>query len=388
MRKRRPLKVLHIGPDSRFLQFAANLFEAVAPGANEYVITGVSDQAAMHYPIPYGTVHVVAPSRKGVLAMLTRRSECDLIVAHSMTSYAAAAFARASKQTVTVWSGWGYDYYATDTGESRELLGPQTRELADRLRPPQTARLSLLRHPGRAAWEGWMRGLIRKAAARADYFSAPVPTDEPVFRSRFPKFRGQYSQLNYANLEETFATAHTAGQERAGVLVGNSATPSNNHLEAFDLLADRDLGGRRIIVPLSYGDAAYRHAIIERGRRLFRNAFVPLIEPMPLNEYNELVASCDIVIMNQRRQQALGNIGTALYAGATVFLDEANPVYAFLYEKGAMVRPTSELRSAGTMARPLSENELEANHSFLVSFWGSDQVRENVAALLGKLVTS
>ncbi|MFF1635243.1 TDP-N-acetylfucosamine:lipid II N-acetylfucosaminyltransferase [Leifsonia sp. NPDC058248] len=380
MPARRPLKIVHIGPDSQFLQFAANVFESVAPGANEYLVVGSSDDETLRHPIARGAVHVVSPSRRGVVALLARRRECDLIVAHSMTPHAAAAFARARPQTVTVWSGFGFDYYG-----NHELLGPQTRELAAGLAQTEAATRVPLRRAFGSAWYLFARRLTRRAAARADYFSAPVPTDEPVFRSQFPQFHGQYSQLNYASLEETFATVGADREKGGGVLVGNSATPSNNHLEAFELLAGRDLGGRRIIVPLNYGDPTYRDAIAERGTQLFGAAFLPLIERMPLDEYNELVAGCDIVIMNQRRQQGLGNIGTALYAGATIFLDDANPVYEFLRQAGASVRSTSELRSAGPLPPPLSDDELAANHRFLESFWGAERVRENVAALIGKL---
>jgi dTDP-N-acetylfucosamine:lipid II N-acetylfucosaminyltransferase len=377
------LKIVHIGPDSQFLQFIANVFESVVPGANEYVVVGASDDGSLRHPLPRGAVEVVSPSRRGVIGVLARRRRCDLIVAHSMTPHAAAAFARAGKTTVTVWSGWGFDYYG-----NRELLGPRTRELAAELAQSPAGTRRLLPRMLGSAWYVFARGLTRRAAARADYFSAPVPTDEPVFRSQFPQFSGRYSQLNYASLEETFATVGTANRQDGGVLIGNSATPSNNHLEAFELLAGRDLGGRRIIVPLNYGDPAYRDAIVERGRELFGTAFVPLIERMPLGEYNELVAGCDIVIMNQRRQQALGNIGTALYAGANLFLDESNPVYEFLRGAGANVRSTSELASAEPAASPLSDDELAANHAFLESFWGSERVRENVGALIGRLDAS
>jgi hypothetical protein len=106
---------------------------------------------------------------------------------------------------------------------------------------------------------------------------------------------------------------------------------------------------------------------------------------MPLDEYNDLVAGCDVVIMNHRRQQALGNIGTALNAGATVYLDEANPVYEFFRRSGASVRPTSELRSTGVLASPPTGDEVAANRRFLESFWGTKQVHANVAALLARL---
>ena len=377
-----PLKIVHIGPDSPHLRFAANTFESVAPGANEYLVVGTA--GALRYPVSHGVVTVVSPSPLGVLSILARRPKGDLIVAHSMTAHATAAFARAGRRTATVWSGWGYDFYGPETEGS--LLGPKTRALVDELaRSRSVAHRPLWRRSLTGAWNGFARTLKRRAAARTDYLSVPVPGEEAVFRSQFPQFRGQTSQLSYFSLEESFATHGADRPSGTGILLGNSATPTNNHLEALDLLAGRELGGRRIVVPLSYGDPAYRDAIVERGTQLFGTDFVPLIERMPLDKYNALVAGCDVVIMNHRRQQALGNIGTALNAGATVYLDEANPVYPFFRRSGASVRSTSELATASSLAHPLTDDQLAANRSFLKSFWGTEQVRENVAALLRRI---
>ncbi|HEX4058514.1 MAG TPA: TDP-N-acetylfucosamine:lipid II N-acetylfucosaminyltransferase, partial [Galbitalea sp.] len=339
MPPRRSLRIVHIGRDSQFLQFAANVFESVAPGANEYIVVGASSSGTLHNPIAHGKVTVVPSSPQGVCALLTRRPECDLIVAHSMSVHAAAAFLRAKSTTATMWSGWGFDYYGTDAAKSHELLAPLTRELETELTRSARGRRSLPRRALSRVWSEYERRLIRRAAARSTYFSAPVPVDEQVFRSRFPQFRGRYSQLNYASLEETFTTASRAKSKSGGVLIGNSASPTNNHLDAFELLACQDLGERRVIVPLSYGSAAYRDVIVQRGTELFGANFLPLIERMPLDEYNEVVGNCDTIIMNQRRQQALGNIGTALYAGAGIFLDEVNPLYGFLKQQGVSVRP-------------------------------------------------
>ena len=379
------MRILHIGPDTQFVQFAAVAFESVAPGANEYIVIGRSGQGTIDYPVPGGPMHVVSPDARGVAAAFARYREHDLVVAHSMTLHAAAVFTRAHKKTVTVWSGWGYDYYSNDPSESEDLFGPQTRELVERLARSGASRPPVLRRTAGALWGSFARFLTRRAAARSDYFSAPVPTDEPVFRSRFPQFHGGYCQLNYANLADTFASIGENSQRRGGILIGNSATPTNNHLEAFELLAGRDLEGRQVIVPLNYGDPAYRDAVVEHGTELFGSAFVPVVDRMPLEEYNALVAGCDVVIVNTRRQQALGNIGTALYTGANVILDEANPVYGFLRSGGATVRTTAELRAGDSLFRPLEEDELAANRAFLESFWGADQVTRNVADLIGRL---
>jgi len=375
------IRVLHIGPDSQFLQFAARTFESVAPGSNDYIVVNRSGDRTLQYPPPGGEVVVAANSMQGVLRLLRHRPEADVIIAHSMTPHAAAVFSRATPRAVTVWSGWGYDYYGSDAGSDRDLFGPLTRKLVDDLHSASSQRPPLLRR-ALAPWHAFTRSLVHRAAGRADFFSAPVPTDEPVFRSRYPEFHGAFTQLSYASLEETFTATTTQDAGRSGILVGNSATPSNNHLEAFELLAQHDLGPTRVVVPLSYGDPSYRDAVVAHGARLLGDAFVPLVERLPLEEYNALVGGCGVVIVNTRRQQALGNIGMALQSGAQVILDEVNPVYAFLRREDVAVCSTSELRDASSLARPLGPDAVARNRDFVKRFWGEGQVKANATALL------
>ena len=169
------------------------------------------------------------------------------------------------------------------------------------------------------------------------------------------------------------------------ILLGNSASETNNHVEILGILSRHDLGSRKVIVPLSYGDHEYRSNIIEIGKRMLGNAFVPLVDYMPLHEYSSIVASCNVVIMNHLRQQALGNIGTALYQGAHVFLDPSNPVYQFFIEKKAIVQSTQNLLSGALPLAGLHADDISRNRSVLESFWGQEQVHANVAALLSKV---
>ena len=151
------------------------------------------------------------------------------------------------------------------------------------------------------------------------------------------------------------------------------------------MLAKHDLGSRKIIVPLSYGDPFYRKNLITRGKEILGDAFMPLVDFLPLDQYCSIVASCNVVVMNHLRQQALGNIGAALYQGAHVFLDPINPVYQFFKEKGAFVHSTQDLVSNYLPLTGLPDDQVAKNRSVLEGFWGHEQIRANVEALLAKV---
>jgi len=104
------------------------------------------------------------------------------------------------------------------------------------------------------------------------------------------------------------------------ILVGNSADPTNNHLEIFSLLEKFKHEDIELVVPLSYGDKKYAKQVIEYGRRSFKEKFYPIEELLPLSEYLNLLKRVEIGIFAHKRQQAMGNIITLLGMGKKVYI--------------------------------------------------------------------
>lgn len=123
-----------------------------------------------------------------------------------------------------------------------------------------------------------------------------------------------------AFFEELGEKRNINGKESIKILVGNSADPSNNHLHIFEkLLPFRD-AGVEVIVPLSYGNAAYAKEVIKKGTEFFGQHFKPLLEFIPLEQYKRMLKDVHIGVFNHGRQQGLGNIITLLSYGKKVFL--------------------------------------------------------------------
>ncbi len=104
------------------------------------------------------------------------------------------------------------------------------------------------------------------------------------------------------------------------IQIGNSADPSNNHMEILHKLAKYKDHNIKIIVPLSYGNQEYANKIIEQGNAIFGEKFKPLVDFMPFDEYVRLLGQIDIAIFNHDRQQAMGNIITLLGLGKKIYL--------------------------------------------------------------------
>lgn len=103
------------------------------------------------------------------------------------------------------------------------------------------------------------------------------------------------------------------------VLAGNSADPSNDHLEIFKVLVQFK-NEIKIYCPLSYGNKEYAEYIAKKGKEIFGSKFVPIMEFMPFDKYSELLEKIDLVIFAHKRQQAMGNTVTLLGMGKKVFM--------------------------------------------------------------------
>lgn len=365
--------VSHLIPYSTFLPFVASVFEEAAPSKNLFLVYGSGDSSLLPAHLSIETVGIEPSDLNRVgRAIVGSRA----VIVHSMSTFSAQALAAAPPSTLRVWSGWGGEYYGSMLNPTAGLLGRTTARR-------QRQQSSLVERAMQAYSSRYVDSLFRAAARAADVFSAPVPTDFAVFRRRFRGFRGRYSQLNYASVEDTYATLPDRAYGN-DILVGNSATPENNHLETLSLLAQLDLGERRVVVPLGYGDSTYADDVVQAGSELFGDRFVPMREFLPLAEYNDLVAGCGVVVMGHRRQQALGNVARAIWQGAHVYLDRRSPILEYFRAVELQAQTLDELRVTGLPASAKSDHEVAAARQTAKTLWSRDVVINNIRAVLAE----
>jgi hypothetical protein len=161
------------------------------------------------------------------------------------------------------------------------------------------------------------------------------------------------------------------------ILLGNSASVTNNHLEAFDLLKSIDLADRKIISPLSYGCERYAQAIASQGKKIFGNTFVPLTKFLPIDKYNELKSNCGIVIMNHYRPEAIGNIIASLYMGAKVFLNDTE-AYQYFKKLGCFIYLIQEELQNQLAFDLLSDDQVQHNRYILNKYLGTPYLVEEM----------
>jgi len=151
------------------------------------------------------------------------------------------------------------------------------------------------------------------------------------------KARAEYIQIMYPLPVNYF---HFPGKSDSGkkqdcrkLLIGNSGDPSNNHFDLIKKLESLRNTDIKIFCPLSYGGSQlYIDTVVAKGKEIFGNRFVPILDLIPPEKYLDLIFDIDIVIMNHERQQGLGNIFPLLYFRKKVFL--RSDTTSFRYLKG------------------------------------------------------
>lgn len=386
------MKILHFAVwDEKFLPLARELYEEAFPGGNEFRILSTQQYPCRNLRESPGIVKVTADYFRSD-RLRKESSGFDVLVAHSMVPAFAAGIKNADPGIFVVWCGWGYDYYSLMTPEFGALFLPETAQLAEkvqahrrlknRFRPAALTKsikqriLSLFNEKPPQTVKGES---LESVAGRINLFSI-LPTETAMLQRALPGLRAEYRPIMYYTTEDVLAKgpARMSGRD---ILLGNSPTPANNHIEALKMLKPLLPENSSIIAPLNYGDPdkvkLYGDCVSRIGTELFGNRFKPLRTWMPLEKYHEYLSRCGIVIMNHRRQQGLGTISTALYKGAKVFLRPENPVYKWYSKMGVTVFSTDELLTpSNETLEPLEEEAAEKNRALVGEFWS----RKNAVA--------
>jgi hypothetical protein len=163
------------------------------------------------------------------------------------------------------------------------------------------------------------------------------------------------------------------------ILIGNSADPSNNHLDIFSKIEKYKDKSVRVFVPLSYGNEEYAQQVIDDGVRVFGDRFVAMREFMPLDKYIEFLMSIDIAIFGHERQQAMGNIITLLGFGKKVYIKSSITTWEELKYLGVEVFDYECIESSDILDK--AKEDIENNINVIKERYS----KENLRAFLNEI---
>lgn len=191
--------------------------------------------------------------------------------------------------------------------------------------------------------EALRRFVIRRIGHLVTYIEGDVELAREWYGARGTHRECIMYLSNVVDPRMAIATNPIPDRVGLNMLLGNSADPSNNHIEALECLRpykDQDI---KIYAPLSYGDQNHAKKVISKGKEWFGDKFVPITDFMPFEQYLEFLKSLDIAIFNHERQQAMGNTITLLGMGKTVYMRSDVSHWRFLSGLGIKLNDVEDL---------------------------------------------
>lgn len=365
--------IIHIVVDDKFLDIAWDIFEKKNPGRNIFVILGCKSKLKYIKRAP-----VVFFKNKRLLQYL-KKYPLSPVILHWMDNRKIEFLNKLNKTQKIAWIGWGGDYYHLMS--EFDILETKTKFLKESFLKSFVAKIRGIESDVR---HSFYRNLLRKNLSKIDYFLPVIYEDYLLVKKNNPDLP-PYLPWNYGAIEDFYSEEIPILGD--SVLLGNSASINNNHIEAIDLIANLS-SKNRIICPLSYGDYKVAEHISDYGKEKLESNFVPLREFIPLSDYLKILGETRFIVMNHVRQQGFGNVCFGLTTGRIVFMNSKSPLYRTLSELGIKLFSLEELSEIGSINDfKLSEKEKKSNREIMIKHYGRDALNTRTKNLLESILS-
>lgn len=375
------MKILHIATDEKFINSMSWQFEKMNNLKNYFIILLESIYADIKYVKLNNKFKIVEKNKEGLDFCLKEIIKYDLVIFHGLNYFQSRIILNTPDKSKLIWFFWGGEFY-DNPNISINTIGDKTKNyfiyktFKDKIKKLIRPLFYYISNQSKTPEQN-----VLDAAKQINHFGILYKQEMDYFKSlgllseNVSQFKMTYYPLEY--IFKGIANLRVHGQN---ILIGNSASYTNNHLETFDFLKDINLGQRKIIVPLSYGDSNYGQSIKKIGESIFKQNIMTVFNFMPLYDFNTLLASCNVVIMNHYRQQALGNIMAVLWMGAKVYLNESNTLYHYLKRIGITIFSINkDWYNNPNALDGLKETNITNNRKILIQELGFDALKKSMS---------
>ncbi|MDO4273050.1 MAG: TDP-N-acetylfucosamine:lipid II N-acetylfucosaminyltransferase [Eubacteriales bacterium] len=311
--------ILHILSQTMYTQDMYMLINTCFDGSDHEFATGHARKKDAWAPIGLnrreGWAKVINP--KNLPKYLSVIDKCDAIVMHGLFNFKHFVFISRKKEWLnkTCWVIWGGDIYC-HTKESKRI-GVKFTEYLKQKYAPDIGYIATLVDKDLPLAKEWYH--VRGKCFSLSY---PVPLQRPGVMERL--------------MEK--GSAKGKDKKTLKILLGNSATETNCHMEALELMTDFAKEDLILHLPLAYGFKnfeEYREQVITKAVEIFgRDKVVPVTESMDGEAYSNFISDMDVAVFFNNRQQAMGNIAIALASGVKLYLRDDTTMWENYEQRG------------------------------------------------------
>lgn len=378
--------ILHVFTDEKFFDSVSNFFDSLNGITNIYAFYSPQKNASFKYIKNIDKISIYTNYRQYV--SLFSDPKIQIIYFQGLSPMNYKWFRYIGNDKLVFWWCFGYEIYSSISFHlpiiNIELYKPLTKKY---LKKNVIKELALkIYHTLKYPYYSFFRSQVIR---RVDYFT-PVLSDEYfLLKDRCSYFRAKpfalYGGPGIGKHAESSYHEHSGN-----ILLGNSLTYTNNHLDILKQLQDCDINNsRKIYVPMSYGNAYKCGRDLKKFASNSSFSFVWLDSFLPYEQYVEMFSSITHAVFGVMRQQSMGNIFICLASGIKVFLYKDSIVYRYLINKGYVVFTIDDNLTTLELNTVLSDKEAHNNYLLAIARYSSkkEKYEKDLADVLsGKLI--
>ncbi|WP_129594601.1 TDP-N-acetylfucosamine:lipid II N-acetylfucosaminyltransferase [Seramator thermalis] len=349
------MNILHIFPDDKFFDSVSDTFDEIDMIHNTYLFY-ISDISYKFKYIKKTYKLKIVHDRKEYLNFFSNPS-FDVVFFHSLPEYNYNLINYTDPGKIIIWWSWGFDIYDSEHGLKAlipiDLYKPLTKNYIKQFR--DSINMKFIRDLILKPFFLKKRG---KAISRIDYYSPVLPIEYELMKKNSFFHAKLFLPGGPSKILKNIPLHNFTSNQN--ILIGNSATPSNNHLDILNIIKDFSLKSRQVILPLSYGDQNYADFVKQYLPSHLNN--VILQNFLTKEEYNSITDNCSHAIFGNIRQQSLGNIHMCLRNGTKVYLFKDSLVYKQLTKNGYKIFTIEDDLTQESIDTPLPYEDAKHNH--------------------------
>ena len=376
------MQIAHITKKSHFFHNVSYQFEKAFEGQNSYFLhtRELLSQEEKEAFSKVEQIYFVGDKAKDIADLFERIQKFDIVFLHGLDMFSSRLMLFADMEPKVVFLFFGGEIYENSKILKSKPFGNLTIKKYNNFdnRKERFIENSLYRI--KYVFDT-LESKIKKALQKIDYFAVVHKEDyDFMIANKVMPSSVKYFKFSFYPIEFLYNNEIYTSNSGNNILIGNSRSYANNHLEIFSILSKFNIANRKVIVPLSYGNMKGIDSLVQNGKENLGDRFSPLLELMPLDEYNKMLSTCSVAIMNHYRQQAVGNIIALVYSGAKVYLSSQNTVYHFLKRIGCNVYSVENdlITSNINALEPLSKEESTQNKEILYRFLNTEKLIEDL----------
>lgn len=347
------IKVLHVTPDDKFFDDVFAKWENFGPFENKALLIASGSDYKPKYIANLSKLEIVEHGED--VKNRLQKDDYQVVYFHSLSAYLYKYVKFIPDDRTVIWWAWGFELYYENVSPypliKRNLYKPITQSYFRKRFWLYSVYHNILYKVRDIRVKREQVSVLR----RIDYFQ-PVTQIEYALMQQVRGFRAkEFYYDGSLGISEKKEGVSPVGN----ILIGNSATSTNNHIDVLQRVVKCRQTEQKIIMPLNYGgDKQYLEWLKAKMQGI--DNLQMFLDFMPKDVYFRLLDTCTYACFGVVRQQAMANIRYALNNGVKVFLYKDSIPYMSLKKLGFVVYAIEEMDEE-SLVTPLSSEEKEQN---------------------------